>query len=271
MINESVSQITQYIRNKWLDSSNGLPNLPHVTLTYAQSINGSIASGAGVRTCISGNDSLILTHSLRSIHDAILVGIGTLLSDDPQLNVRFAPQSLDMLSHQPQPVILDSCLRTPISCKLLVNENCVKPIIFCSDDPSLSDRKVALEKAGAKIFTLKCVNELAENRILCLSDVCSKVRELGYCRLMVEGGSSVIDSFFSTRYRYLISSVVITIAPKFIFGGLRVGKGTHPPGQPGEVVDLALDSQGSAGIWVPCGSDIIFVASHFVLSTLSNH
>ena len=64
---------------------------PFITLAYAQSLDGSIA-GLGRRPLsLSGPSSLQLTHELRAAHDAILVGIGTVLSDDPQLNVRLVP------------------------------------------------------------------------------------------------------------------------------------------------------------------------------------
>lgn len=64
--------------------------LPFVTLTYAQSIDGSIAAVRGVPTLLSGRASLQMTHTLRTLHDAILVGVGTVVADNPSLNARFA-------------------------------------------------------------------------------------------------------------------------------------------------------------------------------------
>ena len=80
---------------------------PFVTLSYAQSLDGSIATAAGQPLRISSPQSMIMTHALRAAHDAILVGINTVLADDPSLTVR-----LDE-GNNPQPIVLDSQLRMP--------------------------------------------------------------------------------------------------------------------------------------------------------------
>ena len=86
---------------------------PFVTLAYAQSLDGSITTARGERYGLSGPDALRLTHALRARHDAILIGIGTVLADDPELGVRLAN------GPSPQPVIVDSRLRTPSDAKVL--------------------------------------------------------------------------------------------------------------------------------------------------------
>ncbi len=78
-----------------------------VGLCYAQSLDGCLAEARGRPTALSGPESGRLTHRLRSLHDAILVGVGTVLADDPRLTVR------GVRGPSPQPVILDSRLRTP--------------------------------------------------------------------------------------------------------------------------------------------------------------
>src|SRR5690606_10285843 len=85
---------------------------PFVTLSYAQSLDGSIAIRSGEPLVLSGPESLCFTHHLRSIHDGILVGIGTVLSDDPQLTVRHCE------GESPQPIVLDSQLRIPSTARL---------------------------------------------------------------------------------------------------------------------------------------------------------
>ncbi|MEZ4684476.1 MAG: GTP cyclohydrolase II, partial [Caldilineaceae bacterium] len=89
--------------------------LPFVTLSYAQSIDGSIAAADGRPLRISGDRAMQMTHMLRAAHDAILVGVGTVLADDPRLTVRLAP------GNDPQPIILDSSLRTPLTARCLQN------------------------------------------------------------------------------------------------------------------------------------------------------
>jgi riboflavin-specific deaminase-like protein len=85
---------------------------PFVTLSYAQSLDGSIALHNHAPLSLSGPESLCLTHQLRSMHDGILIGIGTVLSDDPQLTVRH------WVGHNPQPIVLDSQLRIPAKARL---------------------------------------------------------------------------------------------------------------------------------------------------------
>ena len=89
-----------------------LSDRPFITLTYAQSWDGSITTRSGETLCFSGPEATRLTHQLRSLHEGILVGIGTVLSDDPQLTVR------EWEGDNPQPIVLDSQLRTPASAKV---------------------------------------------------------------------------------------------------------------------------------------------------------
>ncbi|RUS28589.1 hypothetical protein BC938DRAFT_481709 [Jimgerdemannia flammicorona] len=94
---------------------------PFVTLTYAQSIDGKIAGSNGQQLILSGNGSMIMTHRLRTMHDGIMVGIGTILNDDPRLSVRLVDPSDPTPPRQPQPIILDTHLRFPLGAKLLHN------------------------------------------------------------------------------------------------------------------------------------------------------
>lgn len=121
---------------------------PIVTLTYAQSLDGSIATACNVRTGLSGAGSMRMTHGLRAVHDAILVGVNTVIADDPKLNVRLCE------GMNPQPVVLDSNLRIPSSCALFVHENCIPPIVITSEDAD-RERQRELETRGAKVLRCK--------------------------------------------------------------------------------------------------------------------
>ena len=80
----------------------GKTGRPFVTLSYAQSIDGSIARRPGRPLALSGGPSRTMTHRLRSLHDAILVGIGTILADTPRLTVRLVS------GNNPRPIIVAS-------------------------------------------------------------------------------------------------------------------------------------------------------------------
>jgi 3,4-dihydroxy 2-butanone 4-phosphate synthase/GTP cyclohydrolase II len=117
-----------------------------VTLAFAQSLDGCITACQGSSTAISGDQSFLMTHQLRAMHDAILVGINTVLVDDPQLTVRYAD------GENPIPVVLDSCLRTPPTAKLLHQEK-QQAIIVTLQDAS-KEREEKLFEAGARVIRM---------------------------------------------------------------------------------------------------------------------
>ena len=175
---------------------------PLVTLSYAQSLDGSIALRRGVQTRISNEASARLTHQLRANHDAILVGIGTVLADDPRLTVRLVS------GKNPQPVILDSHLRTPPG-SALVREG--KPWIATTlaSDPEKAENFVA---QGVELLHLP---HDTHGQVM-LPELLGCLSRMGVDRLMVEGGATVISRFLSMQ---LVDYLVITIAP-LILGGL---------------------------------------------------
>jgi GTP cyclohydrolase II len=118
---------------------------PFLTLSYAQSLDGSIADRPGRPLALSGSQSMALTHGLRAAHEAILVGIGTVLADNPRLNVRL------VAGKDPQPVVVDSRLRFPPYANLLKNGR--TPWIATCEDADW-ERQESLEGAGAKVLRL---------------------------------------------------------------------------------------------------------------------
>ena len=179
-------------------------NRPLVLLSYAQSIDGSLTARRGRSLPLSGSASLRFTHHLRASHDAILVGIGTVLADDPRLTVRHAEGS------DPRPIVIDSALRCPPSARLL--QHAPSAWVFTTARAP-ADRWQALESAGARIWKVPAV-ESGRIDLLALLEILS---ELGIGSLMVEGGAGVITSFFAQQ---LAQVVALTIAPAFV-GGLH--------------------------------------------------
>ncbi|MDD3473976.1 MAG: RibD family protein [Syntrophaceae bacterium] len=178
---------------------------PFVTLSYAQSLDGCISARPGEPLALSGRKSLKLTHQLRASHDAILVGIGTVFSDDPRLTVRLVNGS------NPRPVVVDSKLRLPLDCNIL-KESSRAPIIVTSKQAD-SKRVRALEELGALLLRIQS-NERGQ---INLSDMLDKLGELEINSLMVEGGARIITSFLMER---LTDFIVLTVAPVLV-GGLR--------------------------------------------------
>jgi 3,4-dihydroxy 2-butanone 4-phosphate synthase/GTP cyclohydrolase II len=171
---------------------------PWVTLSYAQSLDGSITARRGAPLALSGAATLKITHSLRARHSAILVGIGTLLADDPQLNVRLVPGS------DPQPVVLDRKLRFPPDARLLRVQK--SPWIFTTRNAQM-EREAYLIKSGARVFR-------SDTEI---GNILSVLSQEGILSVMVEGGAGVITSFLQAQ---LVDFVVLTIASRLV-GGLR--------------------------------------------------
>jgi len=175
-----------------------------VTLSYAQSLDGSITLRRGQQLALSGEESLIITHRLRAAHQAILVGIGTILADNPRLNVRLIE------GQSPQPVVLDSQLRFPENARLL--ESPLPPWIATTRRAS-PQKRASLEASGVQLLKLP---EDEHHRIQ-LPALLERLAALKINSLMVEGGARVITSFLSAR---LVDRIVLTIAPRFL-GGLH--------------------------------------------------
>ncbi|NUM48849.1 MAG: RibD family protein [Anaerolineales bacterium] len=196
----------------------GKDNRPQITLAYAQSLDGSLAARRGEPLAISGPEALRVTHQLRATHDAILVGIGTVLADDPRLTVR------RVVGEHPQPIILDSQLRFPLAARLMGNPK--KPWIVTTRDysaqnlgeqfetkPAHADRWKMLESQGAKVLA---VAPGPDGRVD-LFAMLLILSELGIRTLMVEGGAQVIGAFLKAK---LVDEAVLTLAPIFV-GGLH--------------------------------------------------
>lgn len=174
-----------------------------VLLSYAQSLDGCIARQRGAPTAISGSESLKVTHWLRSKHDALLVGVGTILADDPLLTVRLAAGA------SPIPIILDSRLETPLTSRLFQRAD-HKPWLFAEEGVN-PERMHMLAQTGARIFK----TPVCDDGRLDLDFVLQTLEQEGLCRLMVEGGARVITSFLTQQ---LADAVVITIAPLWLAG-----------------------------------------------------
>lgn len=209
--------------------------LPLVTLSYAQSLDGCISGRPGEALALSSQKSLVLTHELRAGHDAILVGIGTVLSDNPRLNVRLVDGS------SPRPIVVDTHLRIPLNCRLLTR-NPGGLWVVSGDNIDETARK-RLEERGARVLPMPCNRE----GLVDLEAMLQRLGKSGINSLMVEGGSRIITNFLKGR---LADSLVVTMAPVLLNGlrGVRnLELGQYEPG-------LQLRNIGSKRL----GEDLIF-------------
>ena len=179
---------------------------PFVTVSYAQSLDGSIATANRQQMQLSGDESMRLTHQLRAAHRCILVGIGTVLADNPSLTTRL------VAGGNPQPVILDTHLRTPPEAGLVTRQDLSTWIV--NGNHGSSDRHSLLRQKGATLISCRCTGD----GLLDLGALMEELANRQIDSLMVEGGARVITSFIK---RKLADLFVVTVAPKLV-GGLSV-------------------------------------------------
>jgi GTP cyclohydrolase II len=175
---------------------------PRVVLKYAQTLDGRIATGGGDSKWISGTEERALSHALRAACDAVMVGVGTVVQDDPRLTVRLVPGA------SPLRVVLDSTLRTPSEALLLGGGPAT--IVLTTDLASEADRR-RVRDAGAGI----CVLPRGPGGVD-LGAGLRALRERGVRTLLVEGGARVITSLLGAG---LVDRLVIGTAPRIIGAG----------------------------------------------------
>ncbi|WP_342587964.1 bifunctional diaminohydroxyphosphoribosylaminopyrimidine deaminase/5-amino-6-(5-phosphoribosylamino)uracil reductase RibD [Pseudorhodoplanes sinuspersici] len=162
-----------------------LDGRPHITLKLAVSADGKAALAGRKPVQITGEETRARVHLMRAMNDAILVGIGTVLADDPELTCRLP----GMGSQSPVRVILDRDLRLPLTSKLVQGARDVPVWVYCGPDAS-ADRENALNEQGMQVQRVR-----REGETLALPDVVQSLANKGITRLMVEGGPNVAASF----------------------------------------------------------------------------
>jgi 3,4-dihydroxy 2-butanone 4-phosphate synthase/GTP cyclohydrolase II len=178
------------------------PGRPYVVLKYAQSLDGRIATRGGDSKWISGPQERRVAHALRAACDAVLVGAGTVLADDPLLTVRMVPGA------SPIRVVLDSGLRVPPDAQVFGPEAATIVLTATGSDPG---RREALRQRGVKV---EVVPEAPGG--VDLAAGLERLLSLGIRCLLVEGGSRVLTSALRAR---LADRVVVAVAPVLLGAG----------------------------------------------------
>jgi GTP cyclohydrolase II len=209
---------------------------PYVTLSYAQSIDGSIAYRSGRPLALSCTESLVLTHTLRSIHDGIMVGIGTILADNPFLTVRHVP------GESPQPVIVDGRLRFPLDAHALQHHH--KMPWIATAETADREREQVLARNGVRVLHIPTLPD----GLVDLTILLKQIRTMGIENLMVEGGGQIITSFLKHR---LVDQLILTVAPVYIGGMQALWPLQLNHLNPPRLENIA---------WERCGSDLVLRA-----------
>lgn len=185
--------------------------IPHVSIKLAVSLDGRIATRTGASKWVTGPEARSRVHALRSEHDAVAIGIGTALADDPRLTVRDAP------GHSPVRVIFDTKLRLPRASRLVETATQIPTWVVCSMDAEVTTEQ-ELTIRGVEVLRAP---SSAEGRI----DVAAALRllaERGIVTLMVEGGAELAGSMLASQ---LADELHVFIAPTLL----------GPRGRPGAV------------------------------------
>lgn len=183
----------------------GVYDRPQVTLHYAQTLDGRIATRTGHARWISCDATLRLAHELRAQHDAVLVGIGTVLADDPRLTVRLVPGA------SPTRVILDSTLRVPLTAHILTGNDA--PTLLATTRAAATARRALIEDTGAEVAIVE-----SDGDSVSLPALLAILRERGVGSVLVEGGAAVITSFLRQG---LVDRLIVCIAPKIAGAGIE--------------------------------------------------
>lgn len=241
---------------------------PSVCLTWAQSLDGRLTISPGTQTTISDSQSMQMTHGLRALHESILVGVDTVISDNPRLTCRMDDHTRNVVdrthasfindsggvrpfSYDPIPIILDSNLRTPSESRCLQirpGVPFVRPLLFYQPEPNLGPKNNQLGQFAQLIPVPPVHSQQTSSPHLDLKAVLTEVKDRSIKNIMVEGGASVISSFLDST---LWDIVIVTISGQLFRSG------------------VALSSHGTKGLtsltkfqtskWVQVGSDMVFI------------
>lgn len=234
--------------------------LPHVTLTYATSMDSSLSLVPGLQTVISGPESKAMTHYLRSRHDAILVGAGTAVADDPALNCRlegaggFGGFGWE---GQPRPVVIDPGARWILTPESKILSTVRKgqghgPWVVIAPGFAMDPTRLELLKHyGGRYLGLTDFDQAWRLR---WEAILKALAAEGVRSVMVEGGGTVINDLLHPTHAHLVSSLVITKSPTYLGkGGVVVSPAAavDDAGRPRPAIRF------SDVRWQPLGEDVV--------------
>lgn len=195
-----------------------------------QSLDGRIATPTGHSHYINGREAIVHLHRLRALVDAVVVGVGTVIADDPQLTVRLA--ALSAPGRQPARVVLDPSARMPRGARCLTDDGARRIVVRCSAQPPL-------EVGGVQTVTIPVVNG-----VMPVGAVLDVLHGLGLRRVLIEGGARTLSHFLAAgrldRLHVMTAPLIIGSGPV----GLQLPDIDH--------LDQALRPRVSTYV-LPCG------------------
>ncbi len=214
--------------------------VPFLTAKFAMSLDGKIATRTGDSRWISGESARKRVHHLRYISDAVMVGVNTVLSDDPRLTARCCGKG-GMIKKQPVRIIVDSNGRTPLAARVFTEPG---KAVIAMGRPARPEERESFSRVGAEILELPSPGSKVD-----LAALLRVLGERGLTSILVEGGGTLFGSLIDSR---LIDKVIGFISPIIIGGG---GARTAVAGQG---VERVADSLKLAHVSVErCDEDIM--------------
>jgi 2,5-diamino-6-(ribosylamino)-4(3H)-pyrimidinone 5'-phosphate reductase len=175
-----------------------------ITLNTAMTVDGKIATTSG-DSAISSRDDLIRVHELRASADGIMVGISTVLADNPRLTVRLARKRVK--KKDPARIVIDSTGKIPLDSRILLTASRIKTIVAVTKLAHI-DTLRKIKKTGAIVI-------VSGRQTVNLKEVFSIIKRMGIRKILVEGGGEINWSLLRLG---IVNELIVTIAPKIVGG-----------------------------------------------------
>lgn len=179
----------------------------HVTLAWAQSVDGCISQSSGAQLAISCAETKHLTHYIRSMHQAIVIGVGTAIADDPKLNCRIPG------AQQPRPIVVDPHSRWVFSSKSRMavevdSDRALAPWLLVQKKTVLNAvTQATVDRLHGKVIPIDALVPWSWKLLI------EVIKSHNVHRIMIEGGAMVINDALKER---VADALIVTIAPLFV-------------------------------------------------------